>query len=262
MAEKQEFKLLENLEGIVNGVLLAGELRKQSHIEVDMDLRNSARRLYGAMTSYGLTSVDLEQLKVAAPHVVESMLTDGEGEIYTRLKLGLNDDIFNGARTFYMGKLDEDHKTQFYLNMVQKGLVPSKLDDNASDKEKEDYKVLKNLQGELALAEAIETAVRRGKYDRAEALVSEHFKVETASLNETYRGLNATGAREKLYNNIALMRRMIAANLMKENKLYRLVDEAIESNHRGKAYALAGMYKAYSQQLEIEKRRAESEKVA
>ncbi len=262
MTEKQEFKMPENLEGIVKGALFAGELRKQSHIEVDMDLRNNARRLYGAMTSHGLTSVDLEQLKVAAPHVVESMLTDGEGEIYTRLKISLNDDTFNGARAFYMGKLDEDHKAQFYLDMVQKGLVPSKLDDNASDKEKENHKMLKNLQGELALAEAIETAVRRGKYDRAEALVSEHLKAETASLNETYRGLNATGARGRLYNDIALIRRMIAANLMKENKLYGLVDKAIENNDRGKAYALAGMYKAYSQQLEIEKRRAESEKAA
>ncbi len=262
MTEKQEFKLPENLEGIVKGALFAGELRKQSHIEVDMDLRNNARGLYGAMTSHGLDRVDLTQLKVAAPHVVESMLADGEGEIYNLLKVNLNEDTFNGARTFYMGKLDEDHKAQFYLDMVQRGLVPSKPEDNASDKEKENHKMLKNLQGELALAEAIETAVRRGKYDRAEALVSEHLKAETASLNETYRGLNATGARENLYNNIALIRRMIAANLMKENKLYGLVDKAIESNDRGKAYALAGMYKAYSQQLKIEKRRAASEKAA
>ncbi len=246
--QNQTFKLPEDLEGMVKSAIHAENLKKYSQADVDMNLRESARAFYGSLLSHGLRSVDLGQLKVAAPHVVESMLSDGEGEIYTLLRHKLNNDAFNSAKKFYMAQLDEDHKVQFYLDMVNNGFVPGKPDDSASKEDKERHQALEKVSKELALADAIENNVRKEKYNRAAGLVGDNLTQYSGSLLETYRALNADQAQANLYNTIAAARRMEAEKLMKENKLSDLVEKAIDHKEHGKAYALVGMYKAYEKQ--------------
>lgn len=253
MPEQREFRLDQNLENLVKGAINARSLKEASQEDVSLDLRREAMNLYSILRDH--TNVDVDQLRVAAPWVVEQMLDAGETELYGALNHRISDDVSREANGFYLSKLDEDHKADFYVGMLEKGMVSEAPSDNAPASEKEAYAALVSAKKELGLAKLIENAVRKGKLDLARALVSRGLNVGTVSLVGLYHGLQAKDAEGDVYRKIANIRREVAKAIIKDKKLYGLIDKGIERNNLGKAYSLVELYQAYNQQVEDSRRR-------
>lgn len=248
MPEQREFSLDSDLENLVKATYEAKSFREQAQEDVDIDLRRRAISLYAGLGQF--TNVDTDQLRVAAPWVVEQMLDAGETEIYHNLNGLISDDVARDAREFYLSKLDDDHKVDFYADLLERIRMPDAPGNDASAEEKEAYAALDRVRKELALANALEKAVRKGKLDLARGLVSRGLNVGTASLVSIYHGLGAKDTEGDLYRKVAGIRRLNAKGIIKDKKLYGLIDKALARSNVGKAYSLVGLYSAYQKQLE------------
>ena len=251
MPEQREFSLGENLESLVRATVDARSLSRVAQEDIDLDLRNRALRLYSSLGEH--TNVDTDQLRVAAPWVVEQMLDAGETELYHNLNVLISDHVARGAREFYLSKLDEDHKVDFYADLLGRIRLPEAPGDGASAEEKESHTASVKAWRELGLANAVEKAARKGKLDFARGLVSNGLNVGTASLVSIYHGLGAKDTEVDLYRKVAGIRKLSAKGIIKDKKLYDLIDKALARSNVGKAYSLVGLYSAYQKQLEDSK---------
>ncbi len=260
---KQEFKLRQDLEALVNFAGVSKKLSEVSKYKFDNGLIDNAKSFYGNLRDSGMmTPFYPLTFETMTHNSFKETMSDGHEFIINNLQNVLDDETYNRARGFYLNQLGEQHKLIFYLTMLSEGMVPEEA-GNADEKTKKSFKVLKEAKNELDLAKAIEDAVESGNTELADQLISEKLDAPTLRYLDRlglYGGPAFRTAEKNIYLSVANIRRNVATNIIRENKLYGLIDKGIKENPQGKAYSLVGMYNVYKQQLKANENKKKQEK--
>lgn len=259
---KQEFKLRQDLEALVKFAGVSKELSEVSKRKFDNGLIDSAKNFYGNLRNAGITQFDPLTFEAMTHCSFSNTMEDGHQKVLLRLKDRIDDETYNKARSFYLNELDEQLKLSFYLTMLSDGMMPNEQ-NNADEKTKKSFKALKEAKEELDLAKAIEDAVASGNIDLADQLISDKLDAPTLRYLDRlglYGGPAFRNAEKSIYLDVANARKGVAAQKIKDNKLYGLIDKGIKENELGKAYSLMGMYGAYQAQLKVNEAKKKQEK--
>lgn len=263
---KKEFKLDKSLEGLVQASGSSMNIKDASRSKVDLDLRRGARNFYTNMNNAGIsTAIAPDTLMSLNSDEFQALMEAGERNVYKTLDDKIDDKTYTEARGFYVSNLDENHKNHFYVKMLEQGAMPKKLDDKAKDDDKKAYKALQEAKAEVDFVKEVREALQKGDMDRARELTTKHTGAQEDEILAIYGGHGGTAFREAekgVYAAIMNARQARAMNIIKENKLYGLIDKGVSEMESGKAYSLVEMYKAYNGQLEFNKAKAEAEKKA
>ena len=160
------------------------------------------------------------------------------------------------AKDFYLGEFSDETKAVFYVDILRKGMMPNAPDEKAKKEEKEAYEDLMQVKKEVDAMDALELAVGKGDMEKAKRIANQHMGVEDLGILNILSGYGAPlfrDAEKSIYIDVVNERRSIVAESLKDGKLYGLIDKGINKHEQGKAYSLAGMYKAYKIQQEINK---------
>lgn len=253
--QQQEFKLSEDLEALVLSCHNSTKVKERIESDPDdMDVRAAAVNFYGPLRAAGLSSVDHARLRVSIPQEAQWTALGGEIEMYHTLNSRLQEtDVYQRARDAWLGKLDDDHKLDFYVGLVGEGIIPEGPDGDSEDA-KNAFNKLKEAVVNLQIAKKLESYIRRGKFELAEELVRESMGTGTKLLLEVYKGAGSVSSQKAIYEHITEVRRNMAATIIKEKNLYGLIDKGIDRNPAGKAHALTGLYFEYQAQRSANER--------
>ncbi len=254
----EDFRLAPDLDRIVNAAISAGLLKERAQTKVDFKIRDDARGFYSASVAKQYSGVDPRILKTAPDHVFESMLTDGEFQFYLALSKLIDESTFGRAKDFYMPRLSDDSKQQFYVKMLERNVfsnnpTPGTLyDDSAAAA----VAKLANLRRSLTEAKdlvddanVLLLAVRKRELATARELTAGRtLEGPERSLLETYQGLNAVESELSVYRKIANLDLVTAKIILSKGQLSYFIDRGIEDIGFGKAYALVALHELYSAQ--------------
>ena len=262
MTNDKQFKLDGDLEQLINRFDSADTLSKLGRTDPKLDnyeLRTQAERFYGdgMMTEY-------------SPNSFLRELRNGRLRTLQDLDTKVNNDTFNTARQNFTKGLDEEIKTNMYLEMLREGIMPNPPKKEANQKDIEAYNSLALAKRTLDFAENLEIHAQKGDVDGALNEIASYAKtigkkpsqvftqqdLDSLTIYKKYGAPAARDNEKQLLGRIANIHRSYAANLIKEKNLYGLIDNGIENTQYGKAIALKSMYEANTTQ---ERRNKENE---
>lgn len=271
MAEQKQFKLREDLEGLLGSVEAADGLYKQSRVNPNLDntqLREQAEKFYGdrVMTEYSPSSL-VRKLKANLY---------GRSGAWASLDAQIDKDTFVQAKKAFTKGLDDEAKSGMYLSMLAEGIMPKEPEKDASEKEKAAFRDLQLAKRTADFAEALEMHAVKGDVNSAlreiagyaqatgkkQDEVFDHYDMDALTIQSKYGAPAARENEKAIFVKMAYVYRNQAAMMLKEKNLYDLVDSGIENTKYGKAIALKSMYEANGTQEELNKAKAEEAKKA
>ena len=250
MAEK-EFRLDRNLEALVIAAGNSTFLKEESEIKVTTDLRKEAAKFYSNPQIRSFSYLNPDSLLGQADHVVQLDLETGESALYSNLNKFITDAMLNEAREFFLDKLDDSFKARYYAKMAERGMLPDAPASDAPEQDKEAYRKLAEARSLLVYSQTLENAIRSKDLLKAGQLVARQTGEREIILQlKIARGSGDQNKEYALYDSISKVNRKYAEAIIRENKLYSMIDKGIAKHkqEKGKAYALVGLYNTYAEQ--------------
>jgi len=262
MAEKQEFKLSENLEQLIQNSNTGRHFLDQAEKNPNLDnvrLRNAATNAY-----------QNQMMGHFVPTDFINQLNDERTKSFKGLEENLDESTYKSAKAHYIKGMT-DVKEGFYINLLKEGIMPKAPEKDAKPEEKEAYKKLLFAKQTVDVAETIEKYADKGNVAEAiEAMMRYSQKIGRPIFDESdlsslsrlaaYGAPLARESEAKILKDIANSHRMTAAKVIKEASLYGLIEKGIENTQYGKAIALTEMYNGYNKQQKINEIKAEQAK--
>ncbi len=246
-----DFGLDPDLEKLVNAAISAGALKERSQVKVNLRLIDDARAFYTTGVAKKFSSIDEKTFRTASDRSFESLLTDGEFEFYLALSKLLDADTFERARGYYLSRLNEESKLQFYVKMLERNIVSDFPAGDSFDAANlgNARKILNKVKDLVDYSAELSLAVRRRDSHTARNLVlDKDLEGPRRSILETYHGMNAEDAEFGVYSTIARGNLIVAKRALLKNNLFSFIDRGIETMGMGKSYALVSLHELYSVQ--------------
>lgn len=256
----KEFKLSEDLEQLVQFSNVSKGLAESAQRKVDNGLIGQAAKFYGALNATGVSGFDPNLLWSMTHGDVFRTLINGRKDVRTVLDNKLDDGTYKGAKGFYLGKLDEDHKIGLYLDVLSEGNVSLDAPKDAKAKVVDSYKALAKAKEELNIAVAIEKSVQADDLDTAKNIVKAYSggaDISYLAITGAYGGPAFRDAEKRICLHLASVKRSVAGKIIKENSLGGLIEGAMDGDKPG---SLVSMYNIYQEQLEYNDQAAKAKK--
>lgn len=272
---KQEFKLRQDLEALVSFANNFDNLYKQGRRNPNLGntrLRGQAESLYNLAHRSQIVAQDGNMLTEYNPVEFLRALEFGKSNSLRVLNERLDDRTYSEAKSHFASKLDEEVKIGMYLNMLEEGIMPQALANNAGAKEKETYKALEFAKRTIDFVSELEALADKGDVNGAlqEAAMYANETGRELPFDESHLSAltraskyGAPAAREnekQILRDIANIYRNVAGKIIKDKNLYGLIDKGVADTASGKAIALNAMYAAYHTQMKVNEAKKKEKK--